>query len=219
MNNFLKLCFCLILLVFSFNTILAQVTDALTITPEGNVNVANGNVNVEKGKVQEKGNDLLPKGAIIMWYGGTTAPAGWAICDGTQGTPNLSGRFVVAAGNNGETTYKSGDSSGVDKQTLTVAQLPVHNHNVSLPTSSTGSHNHGIITVNYSTKEERGGISHAVLNMGYDYNGSSKNMGTENTEYDGYHNHGVSGDTQTTGGNASFDNRPRYYALCYIMKL
>ncbi len=36
----------------------------------------------------------IPKG-IIMWYYGTTAPTGWAICDGTNGTPNLIDKYII----------------------------------------------------------------------------------------------------------------------------
>jgi hypothetical protein len=30
-----------------------------------------------------------------MWHG-TEIPYGWAVCDGTNGTPNLIGKFVKA---------------------------------------------------------------------------------------------------------------------------
>lgn len=41
---------------------------------------------------------LLPYGSIIMWWGSkTNVPSGWAICDGDNGTPNLSDKFVVGA--------------------------------------------------------------------------------------------------------------------------
>ena len=41
----------------------------------------------------------MPSGAIIMWSGAVSAvPAGWALCDGTNGTPDLRDRMVVAAG-------------------------------------------------------------------------------------------------------------------------
>jgi hypothetical protein len=34
-----------------------------------------------------------------MWSGSTAnIPAGWSLCDGTNGTPDLVDRFVVAAG-------------------------------------------------------------------------------------------------------------------------
>jgi hypothetical protein len=41
----------------------------------------------------------VPKGLILPWYNTTNAPvpAGWALCDGTQGTPDLRGRFLRGA--------------------------------------------------------------------------------------------------------------------------
>lgn len=36
-------------------------------------------------------------GIIALWYGCVAdIPSGWALCDGTQGTPDLHGRFVFA---------------------------------------------------------------------------------------------------------------------------
>lgn len=42
-------------------------------------------------------NALLPTGSIVWFHGRTTAPSGWAICDGTNGTPNLIGRYPLGA--------------------------------------------------------------------------------------------------------------------------
>ena len=43
--------------------------------------------------------DIEPRGVVKMWYGEASAvPEGWAICDGTQGTPDMRDRFVVGAG-------------------------------------------------------------------------------------------------------------------------
>jgi len=40
----------------------------------------------------------IPAGGIIMWSGSiANTPAGWALCDGTNGTPDLRDRFVVGA--------------------------------------------------------------------------------------------------------------------------
>ncbi len=45
---------------------------------------------------------IVPSGGIIMWKGSVaTIPTGWYLCDGTNGTPNLSDRFVIAAGGGG----------------------------------------------------------------------------------------------------------------------
>ena len=52
------------------------------------------------------GNGVVPQGAIVMWSGAITSiPTGWSLCDGTNGTPDLTDRFIVGAGN----TYAVGD--------------------------------------------------------------------------------------------------------------
>jgi hypothetical protein len=51
----------------------------------------------------------VPAGAIIMWSGSIgSIPAGYYICDGNNGTPDLRDRFVVGAGN----TYAVGNTGG-----------------------------------------------------------------------------------------------------------
>jgi type II secretory pathway pseudopilin PulG len=40
----------------------------------------------------------IPRGAIIAWDGAETLPAGWAICDGQNGTPDLRKKFVMGTG-------------------------------------------------------------------------------------------------------------------------
>lgn len=50
-----------------------------------------------------------PSGIIVMWSGSSSAiPAGWALCDGQNGTPDLRDRFVVGAGN----AYAAGNTGG-----------------------------------------------------------------------------------------------------------
>lgn len=38
----------------------------------------------------------VPSGTIAMFNGKAELPEGWAICDGTNGTPNLVGKFIKA---------------------------------------------------------------------------------------------------------------------------
>ena len=34
--------------------------------------------------------DSIPSGVVVSWYGDkANVPSGWAICDGTNGTPDL----------------------------------------------------------------------------------------------------------------------------------
>jgi hypothetical protein len=41
----------------------------------------------------------LPHGVIVMWNGTLDAiPDGWALCDGSNGTPDLRNRFVMGVG-------------------------------------------------------------------------------------------------------------------------
>ena len=54
-----------------------------------------GDLNVT-GRYRESGNVLIPRGVIVPYWG-SVAPAGWRICDGTNGTPDLRGRFLVGA--------------------------------------------------------------------------------------------------------------------------
>lgn len=65
----------------------------------------------------------VPSGFIGMWSG-TTVPDGWYLCDGENGTPDLRGRFVLGC----QTIDGIGDTGGEDMVTLTVAQMPAHNH-------------------------------------------------------------------------------------------
>ena len=71
------------------------------------------------------GNGAIPVGGILVWSGSTASiPDGWALCDGQNGTPNLSARFVLGAGG----SYGVGAKGGSETVTLTVAQLPSHKH-------------------------------------------------------------------------------------------
>ena len=48
--------------------------------------------------------------------------------------------------------------------------------------------------------------------------GSSSNSPTAGVDFDASHSHSVSGTSGSTGSGSSIENRPPYYALCYIMK-
>lgn len=69
----------------------------------------------------------VPAGTIVDWSGASdNIPDGWALCDGTNGTPDLRGKFTLGAG----PSYEVGATGGEEKHTLTTAEMPSHTHPV-----------------------------------------------------------------------------------------
>lgn len=66
---------------------------------------------------------VYTRGMIIMWNG-NTAPEGWAICNGQNGTPDLRGRFIISTGGG----YNLGNRGGASSVTLNANQIPAHSH-------------------------------------------------------------------------------------------
>jgi hypothetical protein len=62
-------------------------------------------------------------GMIMMWNG-TTAPTGWAICDGSGGTPDLREKFIRGS----STLVPIGSTGGNTSVTLGLSNLPDHTH-------------------------------------------------------------------------------------------
>ncbi|MBR6022237.1 MAG: hypothetical protein IK066_07445 [Kiritimatiellae bacterium] len=108
----------------SFRAATANAQGPLTVTEKLTVG---GNLTAGGG-IKAPGLGPVPVGTIVLFYG-TDVPDGWALCDGTGGTPDLRGRFVVGAGKN----YALCSTGGVETVTLDVSNLPEHAHGYSLP--------------------------------------------------------------------------------------
>jgi hypothetical protein len=77
-----------------------------------------------------------PTGIIVMWSGVISAiPAGWFLCDGANGTPNLRDRFIVGAGSSYAVNAIGGNKD---------ASIISHQHTFSGSTLGAGSHSHSI---------------------------------------------------------------------------
>ena len=108
--------------------------------------------------------NILPKGLISMWYGSlATIPSGWSLCDGSNGTPDLRERFVVGAGGNNPTVdgtaYSVGDSGGANSVTLTINEMPAHNHTAAIRSYTVGGGGNGPWPIVGGTANAGGSIS------------------------------------------------------------
>lgn len=75
-----------------------------------------------------------------MWSGSINSiPSGYALCDGTNGTPNLLDRFIISVP---DAATNPGITGGANSYSLSVAQLPPHDHTGSGTTSTNGAHTH-----------------------------------------------------------------------------
>jgi len=145
---------------------------------------------------------LVPSGGIIMWSGSVgTIPSGWALCDGTQATPNLSNRFVRGSATPGTT-------GGTDTYSLTESQLPAHQHGFT--TDTDGVHFHGM-------EKSITGVNNS--NSGPSQLAGGSNAPDEHARTADAGSHSHSGTTSAIGSDAAIDNRPAYYELAFIMKL
>lgn len=165
-----------------------------------------------------------PTGIIAIWSGSAASiPTGWLLCDGTNGTLNLRDKFIVGAGS----TYAVGDTGGVDTVTLSVAQMPSHTHTVAGTTAADGVHSHSVNDPSHAhginVMTLSGGASTSPPSGAGQTTPIATNTSTNGTGISivagGAHVHSLSGTTSSIGSGNAHENRPPYFALCYISKI
>jgi len=176
--------------------------------------------------------NVFAVGMIMFWYGSAgDVPSNFQICDGTNGTPDMRGRFAVgvdgtfslgaaggaisATGNtasNGSHTH----TASASETTLSEAQIPTHSHRIFAVENSSDSNADG-----WGKSGVRGIPGEDVGPFGYRADSNSGDQLIEDAgtgeghthtvtvNADGSHNHSLSG----------LSILPPYRALYYIMRV
>ena len=136
--------------------------------------------------------NYLPRGTIVA-FNSSTAPAGWAICDGNNNTPDLRGRFILGSGKGYDLTErKLGVTGGAETVVLTESQMPKHNHSGDIQLNS------------YYSEMLIYGRDNMTL--------PTKDKARSLEKWGSY-------TTDSKGESKAHENMPPFYVLTYIMKL
>lgn len=136
----------------------------------------------------------IPTGGILLWSGSIgSIPAGYVLCNGNNGTPDLRDRFIVGAGS----TYAV-DATGGSADAIVVS----HTHTATSVVTDPG-HSHNAQGGNFNFGYAQGNDA---------INRSSQTTSTSTTGIT------VATTNATAGVSGTNANLPPYYALCYIMK-
>jgi len=147
------------------------------------------------------GNGTIPVGGIIMWSGTiVNIPTGWALCDGSNNTPDLRNKFVIGAHSGGGTgiTSTAGPGFSITTGALSANYTPG---------------NTGGKTAHQLTIDELASHSHTVSNI-CTFPGSISDPGGGGNSHENTSSRG----TSSVGGSKFHENRPPYYALAFIMR-
>jgi hypothetical protein len=172
----------------------------------------------------------VPTGTI-MAYVGTTAPAGWLICNGSaipdniyhaklrtllgsSNTPDLQGMFLRGAGSGNLSNSNNVTRSGPNLKQVQIDAYQQHLHGISLTTSENGDHNHNQGNYNILLRNSGSGTATQFDN--------SSNEPTISSDFGrlqsaGSHTHTVSGSTQNSP--AAVQTHPINYGVNYIIKI
>jgi hypothetical protein len=135
----------------------------------------------------------FPDGIIMLWSGSSTdIPQGWLLCDSSNNTPDLRGRFIVGANLEGPNNNpnlskyspKSTGGSETSQNKLTVANIPQHTHYGTYP----------------KTEDNGAGCDSGECQCGFSFNkqtNTGNGLGTE---------------------PVVIPTIPPYYSICYIIK-
>lgn len=135
------------------------VNDATNANPVTALTISQAGISAPS--VMQAGAALIPRGVIVPYWGSLTAiPAGWLLCDGTNGTPDLRGQWLAGASTGG---WYVGQTFGALSQTVSTASAGSHNHTGS--TVAAGGHTHSGTTDTQGYHSHGGATAGAALTI------------------------------------------------------
>ena len=176
----------------------------------------------------------VPPGAIVIWSG-STPPAGWQFCDGTNNSPDLRNKFIKGSniegigttGGKNSDEVTGGDHNHIGGAHDHAISGGTHTHSTSVTHSEFNSISSVKVGLNSKDYGDPGGSSHhphhphnhghgkGVTNHNHDLSGQT-NGGAHHEQHadtPGTHTHGGGSHTH------SWANEPAYYILAYIIKV
>jgi microcystin-dependent protein len=149
------------------------------------------------------GNGIIPIGGIIMWSGTiANIPSGWALCNGSNGTPDLTNRFVIGAVV--DSTGAKTNITGTTTQTGGTKDATVVSHSHFIANGDNNSGAAAFATLSATNILSREGGRGSGSDLTYSLAGSATAA--------------TVGNTNTVGTSGTNANLPPYYALAFIMR-
>lgn len=150
--------------------------------------------------------NIFVTGMIMMWSGTiATIPSGWALCNGSNGTPDLRNRFVIGA---------HSDNAGVANTTITGTNTQTGGSKDAIVVS----HTHTATSVDsghtHNQTQAKGTNQASVVDQ---WQGFPGKLSTDVATDTGTAN--ITTTIASTGSSGTDANLPPYYALAFIMKL
>lgn len=150
--------------------------------------------------------EILPSGVIVMWSGTlATIPAGWSLCNGAGGTPDLRDKFIYGWSNGVDPGGTGGSTSHL--HSASSSSVGYHRHHIPILVDASGNllgfDCEGVDKRSYEGWNQ----SYAPKNSCTPWTGQSWRTDTEAEEA---HTHTIT--------VASVTNVPPYYKLAFIIK-
>ncbi|MDQ9128527.1 hypothetical protein RDT67_19095 [Serratia fonticola] len=216
---------------------------SVKLKPDGGAQVDSSGISVKPGRGMEvstegvriKDEFAFQKGMIMM-FSGTTVPAGWAFCNGINGTPDLRNRFILGANVISENVLSSGILTGTGTSrvydvTTQTTSLSVSIGSTNLSLANLPSHKHDGGMQFYSSQAMPYGQANSKSEGHYSLNNANQSVNnimntSQNDVYRPYTSSVGSGTGHTHSATISqpihthiVNVLPPYYTLAFIMKL